>query len=135
MRLIRVAALAATAVLLTGCASGTAGASGNADVAVNGDRGWHGTTVSKGYPLPDQTFTDTEGATVTPADAIPTARRPSASTAAAERGVTVNPNPAPKRTTPTISVVIGVAGVSVAIKARPAAPASSPINPRETTPM
>ena len=68
MRPIRAAAMAATAVLLAGCASGTAGATGNADVAVNGDRGWHGTTVSKGYPLLDQTFTDTEGATVTPAD-------------------------------------------------------------------
>ena len=34
-------------------------------------------------------------ATVTTAEAVPNARRPAASTAAVDRGVTVSPNPSP----------------------------------------
>jgi protein SCO1/2 len=59
----RLAALAAAVMVLAGCASG--GSAG--DVTANGEQGWHGTTVADGYPLPDQTFTDTEGQDVTPA--------------------------------------------------------------------
>ena len=53
------------AVTLTGCAGGTP--DGNATVKVNGESGWKGTAISKGYPLPDQPFTDTAGHTVVPA--------------------------------------------------------------------
>ncbi len=55
-------ALLATA-LLAGCASSdrTQGAA----VTVNGEKGWHGTVIDAGYPLPDVTFTDTAGATTT----------------------------------------------------------------------
>ncbi len=63
----RLAALAAGLLLLAGCAAGSPGA-----VTTNGEKGWHGTTVSDGYPLPGQTFTDAEGRDVTPADVATT---------------------------------------------------------------
>ena len=66
----RAAALGAAAVsalgILTGCASGSS--DGSAAVTVNGESGWRGTVIRAGYPLPDQRFTDTSGATVVPAD-------------------------------------------------------------------
>ena len=58
-------ALALVAVL-AGCASGQP--EGRADVRVNGASGWAGTAVTAGYPLPDQTFTDTSGDGVVPAE-------------------------------------------------------------------
>jgi protein SCO1/2 len=71
--MIRPAALgvAAALVLLAGCA----GSDTSADVSGahgthrpgNGSTAWHGTPISKGYPLPDQEFTDTGGDTVVPA--------------------------------------------------------------------
>jgi protein SCO1/2 len=60
----RLAVLVAAVTLLAGCASG----SGTAEVAANGEQGWHGTAVSDGYPLPSETFTDTEGKPVRAAD-------------------------------------------------------------------
>jgi protein SCO1/2 len=65
----RRAALAAPLLLvalLAGCASGSTDRS--TEVSANGERGWHGTTVTDGYPLPGQTFTDTAGDTVTPTE-------------------------------------------------------------------
>ncbi len=63
----RRAALAALlAALLAGCADGSTAAPNV--VKANGERGWHGTTVTDGYPLPDQSFTDTDGDTVTAGD-------------------------------------------------------------------
>ena len=58
-------ALALVAVL-AGCASGQP--EGRADVRVNGASGWAGTALTAGYPLPDQTFTDTSGDGVVPAE-------------------------------------------------------------------
>jgi protein SCO1/2 len=40
-------------------------------VTANGERGWHGTTVADGYPLPTVPFTDPAGASTTLADAAP----------------------------------------------------------------
>ena len=60
----RLAALAAAVALLAGCASG----SRTGEITANGEKGWHGTAVSDGYPLPEQTFTDTEGQDVTPGE-------------------------------------------------------------------
>ena len=57
---------AALAAGLAGCASGQP--EGRADVTVNGESGWAGTAVTAGYPLPDETFTDTSGADVVPAE-------------------------------------------------------------------
>ena len=50
-------------------------------------------------------------ATVTLADAIPNARSPSASTAAAERGVTVSPKPTPNSASHAAASPIDVTGV------------------------
>jgi protein SCO1/2 len=61
-----VAPALALAALLGGCASGQP--EGRADVRVNGASGWAGTAVTAGYPLPDQTFTDTSGDDVVPAE-------------------------------------------------------------------
>jgi len=58
-----VVALAAVA-LVAACASG----SSDTTIGVNGEPGWHGTGVTEGYPLPDLSFTDTEGQQVTPSD-------------------------------------------------------------------
>ena len=58
-----VVALAAVA-LVAACASG----SSDPTISANGEPGWHGTGVTKGYPLPDLSFTDTEGQQVTPTD-------------------------------------------------------------------
>ena len=68
-RALVVAALAVSA-LLAGCAGADGGAAvpqGAAAVRANGQAGWHGTPLTRGYPLPDQRFTDTSGATVVPA--------------------------------------------------------------------
>ena len=46
-------------------------------------------------------------ATVTTADAVPNARRPAASTAAVERGVTVSPKPSPKTPSPSATALAG----------------------------
>jgi protein SCO1/2 len=53
--------------LLAACASSGQVARG-AGVTANGERGWHGTTVADGYPLPTVPFTDTAGASTTLAD-------------------------------------------------------------------
>ena len=60
-----VALVAVSASLLVGCADGN---SSTGQVTANGEQGWHGTAVSDGYPLPTQTFTDTEGEAVQAAD-------------------------------------------------------------------
>ena len=59
-------------------------------------------------------------ATVTTADATPNARRPAASTAAVERGVTVSPNPNPNAPSARATDSIGVPDRQVAIAANPA---------------
>jgi protein SCO1/2 len=51
---------------LAGCASGQP--EGRAEVRVNGATGWAGTALTTGYPLPDETFTDTSGEDVVPAE-------------------------------------------------------------------
>ena len=58
-----VVALAAVA-LVAACASGGS----DTTISANGEPGWHGTGVTEGYPLPDLSFTDTEGQQVTPSD-------------------------------------------------------------------
>lgn len=72
----RVAGAMAAALLLGACAGGsggsgasdtTGGTAGAAEVRVGGDGGWRGTAITSAYPLPDQAFTDTSGATVVPA--------------------------------------------------------------------
>jgi protein SCO1/2 len=65
-RTAAVLSAAALAAGLAGCASGQP--EGRADVTVNGESGWAGTAVTAGYPLPDQTFTDTSGEEVVPAE-------------------------------------------------------------------
>ena len=65
-------------------------------------------------------------ATVTAADAAPNAARPSASTAAAERGVTVSPKPRPKIASQAATSPIDVSGVHAAIRASAAMAAASP---------
>jgi protein SCO1 len=52
--------------LLAGCAS--SGQAQGSGVTANGEKGWHGTTIQDGYPLPAVPFTDTSGATTTLAD-------------------------------------------------------------------
>ena len=54
--------------LLAGCASSGQQVAQGADVTANGEKGWHGTTVPDGYPLPAVPFTDTAGASTTLAD-------------------------------------------------------------------
>jgi protein SCO1/2 len=52
--------------VLAACASsGQQVARGGAGVTANGEKGWHGTTVRDGYPLPTVPFTDTAGASTT----------------------------------------------------------------------
>lgn len=71
----RVVAVLAAALLVSACAGGGTGPSdsgggtapGAADVRAGDDGGWRGTAITTAYPLPDQTFTDTSGATVVPA--------------------------------------------------------------------
>jgi protein SCO1/2 len=58
----RLAVALAAVALVAGCASGST----DPTVSANGQPGWHGTGVTKGYPLPDLPFTDTEGQQVTP---------------------------------------------------------------------
>src|SRR4051794_13634643 len=65
-------------------------------------------------------------ATVTVADAIPNARRPTASTAAVERGVTVSPKPAPNTARVVDTSPIGVASVHRVIATSAAALATRP---------
>jgi protein SCO1/2 len=60
------AAAALAVALLSGCASRDAADSDG--VTVNGQKGWNGTPVGKGYALPDVAFTDTSGARTSPAD-------------------------------------------------------------------
>ena len=59
---VRLAVALAAVVLVAGCASGST----DTTTRANGEPGWHGTGVSKGYPMPDLPFTDTEGQQVTP---------------------------------------------------------------------
>ena len=59
-------------------------------------------------------------ATVTTDAAAPNARRPAASTAAVDRGVTVSPNPNPKTASEPATASIPVSGVHDAIAMRPA---------------
>ena len=59
-------------------------------------------------------------ATVTTADAVPNARRPAASTAAVERGVTVSPKPKPYRPSASATVSRLVSGVQRDIASSPA---------------
>jgi protein SCO1/2 len=68
--LTRLAAAAVAAVLLlAGCASGNAADSGAiGNVSLNGQKGWNGTPLTSGYPLPDLPFTDTSGTTVSLSD-------------------------------------------------------------------
>src|SRR5437868_6370867 len=54
--------------LLAGCASSGRPVAQGAGVTANGEKGWHGTTVPDGYPLPTVPFTDTRGAATTLAD-------------------------------------------------------------------
>jgi protein SCO1/2 len=54
--------------LLAGCAGGSAEPTGAAAVSAGGGAGWQGTRVHQPYPLPDQAFTDTDGAQVVPAE-------------------------------------------------------------------
>jgi protein SCO1/2 len=58
--------VALLAAALAGCASSQP--EGSAEVRVNGESGWAGTAITTGYPLPDETFTDTSGEDVVPAD-------------------------------------------------------------------
>jgi protein SCO1/2 len=51
----------------TGVSDGGAGVSGAAEVRAGDGGGWRGTAITAAYPLPDQTFTDTSGATLVPA--------------------------------------------------------------------
>ena len=67
-------------------------------------------------------------ATVTVADAMPKARSPRAATAAADRGVTVSPNPAPNSASQVATSPIGVAGVQAAIWTSATIDAASPIS-------
>ena len=60
----RLAVALAAAALVAACASG----SSDPTISANGEPGWHGTAVTNGYPLPDLSFTDTEGQQVTPSD-------------------------------------------------------------------
>ncbi len=57
------------ALLLSFLAACTTGAAesetGSSTLVTNGQKGWHGTPVSRGYPLPGQSFTDTAGHTTT----------------------------------------------------------------------
>jgi protein SCO1/2 len=64
---VRLAVALAAVALLAGCASST-----DPTTSANGEPGWHGTGVSKGYPMPDLRFTDTEGQQVTPTAAART---------------------------------------------------------------
>ena len=60
-------------MLLAGCAGGrdtSADVSGAHGTHRPGSAGWHGTPITKGYPLPDQEFTDTAGDTVVPAEDV-----------------------------------------------------------------
>lgn len=73
MRRAGVLALA-LAGALAGCAGGTGSSGAPRDavpVQVNGQAGWHGTPVRTGYSLPTQTFTDTRGRSVVPAQDVP----------------------------------------------------------------
>ena len=54
--------------LLAGCASSGQQVAQGAGVTANGEKGWHGTSVPDGYPLPTVPFTDTAGASTTLAD-------------------------------------------------------------------
>lgn len=71
--MIRRRAVSVLAALVAGAlAAGCAGAErpaarGAADVRVNGESGWAGTVVRRGYPLPEQEFTDTRGERLVPA--------------------------------------------------------------------
>jgi len=65
-------------------------------------------------------------ATVTVADACPNAARPTASTAAVDRGVTVSPKPKPNSASPAAAVSMAVTGVQAAMRARAAADAPRP---------
>ncbi len=58
------------AVGLAACAGGSGSATGNgsAVISVGGQKGWHGTPLTDGYPMPTQTFTDTFGRSVAPAE-------------------------------------------------------------------
>ena len=60
----RLAVALAAVALVAACASG----SSDPTISANGEPGWHGTGVTKGYPLPDLPFTDTEGQKVTPTE-------------------------------------------------------------------
>ena len=61
---VRLTVALAAVALVAGCASG----SSDTTISVNGKPGWHGTGVTNGYPLPDLSFTDTEGQQVTPTE-------------------------------------------------------------------
>ena len=61
---VRLAVALAAVALVAGCASGST----DTTTSANGEPGWHGTGVSKGYPMPDLPFTDTEGQQVTPTE-------------------------------------------------------------------
>jgi protein SCO1/2 len=61
---VRLAVALATVALVAGCASGSSGTT----ISANGERGWHGTAITDGYPLPDLSFIDTAGQQVTPAE-------------------------------------------------------------------
>lgn len=54
---------------LAGCGEGAGQAAppASAVVRVNGESGWNGTPLQDGYPLPEQTFTDTAGDEMVPA--------------------------------------------------------------------
>jgi protein SCO1/2 len=54
--------------LLAGCASSGTQTVQDSGVTANGEKGWHGTAVPDGYPLPAVAFTDTAGTSVTLAD-------------------------------------------------------------------
>ena len=61
---VRLAVALAAVALVAGCASG----SSDPAISANGEPGWHGTAVTRGYPLPALSFTDTEGQQVTPTE-------------------------------------------------------------------
>lgn len=66
-RRVRALALASALLLAAGCAGGSGGSGRPVEVADTGPSVWNGTPIVTGYPLPDQRFTDTEGAAFVPA--------------------------------------------------------------------
>ena len=82
--------------------------------------------VPKAVRIASPTAMPTIRPTVTAALAVPNAARPAASTAAVERGVTVSPNPSPKRARVTATYSPLASAVSLASTTSPTIEAASP---------